>query len=558
MSRPFKPIALLAVLTAFAGQPLSRAADNVLPDIGSSAGEIMSPELQHQYGGAMLHEMRGQGLVLDDPLLLEYLNSLGFQLVATSAKPDQPFTFFLVRENVINAFAAPGGYIGVNAGLIVTTQTESELAAVLAHEIAHITQQHLIRAFEDAQKSSIPIALAMLGAVIASRGRSDDAAPAALMTGVSLMQQRQINFTRQDETEADRLGIQTLARAHFEPDAMAGFFSRMQRALRPAGGDGEAPELLRTHPVTIQRISDAKSRAEGIKKDPQLRAATLPVGATASPLSLLPGSRLANAAPAAFPDAAERSRADQHYELMRERVRVLSARTSNEMVVYYSENLRDNPGFNTPANRYGYALALIQGNAAGQALPVAQKLLAGDPGNRVFQLLAAQAEFVSGDIAGALRRYAQMEIDFPRYHPLAIDHADTLLHQGSTADSRKALDLLRPQLENNSDDPELQTVFARACEISGDKIRAGQAHAEAALLNGHFEDAMNLLKTLSKRSDLDYYQRARVDARIIELTPVVLELRRRHIKPGDQGDQGTHGAHATALSCPISSACAPL
>jgi beta-barrel assembly-enhancing protease len=556
MPRPFKLIPLLAIVTALAGHQPARAGDNPLPDIGSSAGEIMSPELQRQYGGAMLHEMRGQGLVLDDPLLLEYLTTLGFRLVATSDKPDQPFTFFLVRENVINAFAAPGGYIGVNAGLIVTTQSESELAAVLAHEIAHITQQHLIRAFEDAQKSSIPIALAMLGAVIASRGRSDDAAPAALMTGVSLMQQRQINFTRQDETEADRLGIQTLARAHFEPDAMAGFFSRMQRALRPAGGDGEAPELLRTHPVTIQRISDAKSRAEGIKKDPQVRSPAPQLSSAASPLSLLPGNRLATTP--AVADATERERSEQQYLLMRERIRVMTARTSNEMIGYYGDNLRDNPGFNTTANRYGYALALIQGNAAAQALPITQKLLAGDPGNRVFQLLTAQAEFVSGDISAALKRYAQMETDFPRYHPLAIAHADTLLHEGTVADSRKALDLLRPQLESNSDDPELQTVFARACEISGDKVRAGQAHAEAALLNGHFEDAMNLLKTLSKRSDLDYYQRARVDARIVELTPVVLELRRRHIKPGDQGDQGNRGAHATALSCPNSSACRPL
>ncbi|MGH7757458.1 MAG: M48 family metalloprotease, partial [Vulcanimicrobiaceae bacterium] len=143
----------------------------------------------HDYGASMLHELRAYGLVLDDPLLNEYLNSLGYRLVSHSDRPDLDFTFFIVDDPEINAFAAPGGFIGVNAGMINASTTEDELAAVMAHEISHITQNHLLRAFEDAQKASIPIALAMLGAIIATSHRNDDSGAAAMASGISLMAQ---------------------------------------------------------------------------------------------------------------------------------------------------------------------------------------------------------------------------------------------------------------------------------------------------------------------------------------------------------------------------------
>jgi len=254
----------LTLVTAAFVTGLAGARDNdvKLPDIGSSAGTVMSPQDQRDYGAQVLHELRSYGYVLDDALLDEYINALGYKLVSNSDRPDLPFTFFVVRDNEINAFAVPGGYIAANAGLIINMSREDELAAVLAHEISHITQQHLLRAYEDMKKMSIPVMLAMLGVLIASSHSHDDTGEAAIMTGTSLMQQRQINFTRHDEAEADRVGIQTMARAGYDPMAMADTFSTLQRVMRVNGVD--VPEFLLDHPVDTARIADAKARAENL------------------------------------------------------------------------------------------------------------------------------------------------------------------------------------------------------------------------------------------------------------------------------------------------------
>lgn len=533
----------VCVCSLLAGISHVRAVDVNLPNIGSSAGELLSPEEAHQYGASMLHEMRSLNMVLDDPLLIAYINALGYRLVAHSDKPDQAFTFFLVSDNIINAFAAPGGYIAVYTGLFITTTTESELAAVMAHEIGHITQNHLARAFEDTQKASLPMALAMLGALIATRGGNGDAGAAAIVSGMAAIQQRQINFTRHDEVEADRIGIQTLARANFDPNAMAEFFQRMQQALRPSD-DGTVPEFLRTHPVSTSRIGDAKSRAESLSKEvaersPLLETTARHMAPSSSWWLMQPQvsaqNPLANSTATRVNPLHDREISQHYYELMRERVRVLTAANPNSVLGYYSDNLRDNPSFNTPANRYGYALALLYARQPEKALAQMQKLGTAQPDQLVFQIGIAQSEFAFGQRATALKRYAELETIYPRNRALALTHSDALLQQADPESARKTQELLRPLLIDESDDPSMQTNFARACELAGDKIRAGQAYAEAALYNGHAEDALNQLKALTKRADLDYYQRARIEARITELTPYVLELRRRHIKPDAQG-----------------------
>src|SRR5690625_4389221 len=229
--------ASLAVATGVAAQDTVR-----LPDLGGSAQAMLSPQEARQYGANMLHKMRSMHMVLDDPLVHDYLNDVGYRLVAHSDNPQQKFTFFVVNTPIINAFAAPGGYIGVNAGLIDLTHSESELAAVMAHEIGHITQHHLERAFEASKKDLPLMALVLLGAIAASAAQDNqgyvygnnryhsgsDTAMGVLAAGMGLIQQRKINFTRKDEVEADRIGIQTLAASGYDPDAMASFFQRME------------------------------------------------------------------------------------------------------------------------------------------------------------------------------------------------------------------------------------------------------------------------------------------------------------------------------------------
>jgi predicted Zn-dependent protease len=542
-----------AFVTGLAG---ARDVDVKLPDIGSSAGSVMSPQDQRDYGAAVLHELRSYGYVLDDALLDEYINALGYKLVSNSDRPDLPFTFFVVRDSEINAFAVPGGYIAANAGLIVNMSREDELAAVLAHEISHITQQHLLRAYEDMKKMSIPVMLAMLGVLIASSRSHDDTGEAAIMTGTSLMQQRQINFTRHDEAEADRVGIQTMARAGYDPMAMADTFATLQRVMRVNGVD--VPEFLMDHPVDTSRIADAKSRAENLTCSsvapvPQ-HAAREPQG----PLNLnLPNPRSTEVradptdeAAAAASNAAtmtvdkrgsngtlpkvsvtacgvHSAAQETYFELMRERARVLVSDAPSKVRAYYADNLARNPAFDTPSNRYGYALALTRTGDAKQAVEELRKLAGREPSSSVFELALADALDQSGAQQASLSAYERLNSNFPGNRAITLAYAESLLKYKDNDSARHAQALLRPLVERYPQDPDLQSTYGRACELAGDKVRAAEAYAEAAFLNGHAEDALNQLKALSKQPDLTFYQRSRVDARIAELTPQVLALRKR-------------------------------
>ena len=230
-------ITLLSAAVVFAlASVCASAQESRLPDIGSSAGELLTPRKQQEYGSMMLAQLRHYDYTLDDPLVASWLDTLGTRLAANSDKPQQPFTFFMLRERQINAFATLGGYIGVNSGLVLAADREDEVAAVLSHEIAHVTQQHVLRSVERAQRDSIPILLAMLGAVVAAGAAggnsADDAIQAAVVGAQGLLYQRQIDYTRSNESEADRIGIQTLSRSHYDTSAMAGFFGTLNSRSR--------------------------------------------------------------------------------------------------------------------------------------------------------------------------------------------------------------------------------------------------------------------------------------------------------------------------------------
>lgn len=503
-----------------------------LPDIGSSAAALASAQELQDYGAAMLHELRTRELVLEDPLLDDYLKGLGYRLVAASDRPDLSFTFFIMRSEDINAFAAPGGYVAANAGLITAMQREDELAGVLAHEISHVQQLHILRGIEDQQKMSLPIMLGMLGVMIAASGRGDDTAPAALITGTSMMRQRQINFTRAEEAEADRVGIQILARAGFDPGAMAGAFQVLQRMMRVNGVD--VPEFLLDHPLDTRRIAEARERAAqlGCAEAPRVAARAGGNAPTGGALDLsLPPPATAAAAAATSEACAPRHADQAYFELMRERVRVLAAGSAPGVRGYYADNLRDSPGFDTPANRYGYALALIRNHQAAAAVSELEKLVAAQPASAALRLALAQARDHAGNHAAALADYDRLDHDFPGNRAVVLGYADALLARGEAAGAQRALELLRPQVERHPEDAGLQASFGRASQLAGDSVRAAEAYAEVAYLNGRAEDALIQLKRLAKREDLSYYQRSRIDARITTLTAVVLEQRKRGDRP---------------------------
>ncbi|MBS0432258.1 MAG: M48 family metallopeptidase [Proteobacteria bacterium] len=536
---------LLPVLTCLAlALPAAAQQDVNLPSLGSSAAGLISPAEEEAYGASMLRELRSMDEVLDDPQVDAYIQSLGYRLVAASADPSQHYTFTVLRDPEINAFAAPGGYIFVYSGLITTTNSEDELAAVIAHELAHISQHHLERAFEDAKKKAPLYALATLGALIVAGGSSPSAGPGIVASGMGLMQQEQIDFTRKDESEADRVGIGTLAKAGYDPDAMAGFFDRMAHTLRPGGGDGgdysgDAPPFLQTHPVTSERIAEAKARAHVLDEQPQ-NAPQLATAAPADSLSLLPFVK----STATLLQPMRRDDRSGEYALIRERIRVLSASDYNDMADYYARNLgRD--GFNTPAHRYGYALALERTGKTGKAVEILTQLQAANPSSMTLQLGLADAELLAGNRADALRRYMAMSAQSPRNPAIALGYAQALLASGKAADARLAQNQLKPLLDDSSE-PQLYRTYGQASHVAGDDIRAGEAYADATFLAGRPQDALGQLQRLIQRKDLDYYSRARIEATIALITPIALEMQRRNLpQAGDKPDNGNgNGSNA--------------
>lgn len=537
--RRFAP-RLLTVLVS-AGLCFAASAQDAvrLPDLGSSANALISDQEAKDYGGAMLRQMRALGMVVDDPLLDDYINNLGFRLVAASDKPKDHFAFFIVKDPEINAFAAPGGYIAVNSGLITITDNESELAGVIAHEIGHITQNHLQRAFEASKKDAPLMALVLLGAIAAGAGaHAGDAAGAVLMGGQGALLQKQINFTRKDETEADRVGIQTLARAGFDPNAMAAFFQRMADTMSAGAGGDDVPELLQDHPVTTNRISDAKARAGALIAMQKQRASDTTLSAEQWARSTAPIPYVRD--PASLMAAAAKHDPEldeQTFALMRERVRVLAG-DPFQLAGYYKTNL-PRQDFNTTANRYGYALALTRSGRGAAAIGILEGLLKNRSDSLVLRLALADAELQAGRRADALKLYAALNQDSPRNDAISLAYAKALI-EGDTnkANAMQAAQLLRPSLDT-SEDPDIFTTYARASEKAGHAARAGEAYADASYLAGRPFDALEQLKRLLKRDDLDYYARARIQARIAELTPLVLELRKRKVQTADNPDRDT-------------------
>lgn len=511
--------AALACATGFAV-----AQENRLPDIGSSAGELLTPAKEAQYGAMLLAQLRHYDYLLEDPLVDSWLDTLGRRVAGSSDDPKRSYTYFMLREREINAFATLGGYIGMNSGLVLAADREDEVAGVLAHEVAHVTQEHVLRAVERAQRDQLPVLLAMLGAIAIANSTdgnsSDDAAQAAMVTAMGLAQQRQIDYTRSNEAEADRVGIQALARAGFDPMGMADFFAKMHARSRTNAASlyGETPDYLRTHPMTTTRITEAKERVERVRRP----GATFDAGArTDNPL--LPGGLSIGAGTGAGRTGM--------FELARERLRVLSAPTPADAIREYEAFKRSRAL--SDAEQYGLAVAHLQAGRPRQALPLLTALAERRAGDTWIELTIAEAEARAGDAASADARFESLVRRAPTSRPIALTYARVLGERGTAAAGKRAQVVLRPLLPTSGDDAVFQRVFARASELAGDTARAGEAHAEATYLSGRPELALVQLDNLKRREDLDYYARARVEARIAAITPMVLELRRQGIRDKD-------------------------
>ena len=459
------------------------AADIALPEIGDSAGSLISPQQEYRIGQAFFWRLQQSVDLVEDPEVNSYLSRLGQRLVTHSDSPSLSFQFFMVPNTSVNAFAAPGGFIGVNSGLLLTSQREDELASVMAHEIAHVTQRHLIRSFEKQQQSSLPRAAALLGAVLLAAVDAEAGLAAVTVVQASGVQAG-IDHTRLHEAEADNLGMLNLVRSGFDAHAMPAFFERLQQVSRFYGGSA-VPEFLRTHPVTTSRIAEARGRA------------------------------------VTYPPHKQQTDSLQFY-LMREKLRVMSATNLTDLKQQYISDIAKGENLNDIAVRYGYSLTLSAMGDYRQARVELEKLIATDGERLSYQLALADIEMASGQVSKALKIYDANQKLFPNDQALTMKQVSALLQsrlpkQGTT--------LLLRQLELGHRSSKIYKLLAQA---QGDMGNTSEAHswlAEYYFSAGQMAQAADQLNLAIKAAGGNQYQLARFNARLqdVEMTLAQLE-----------------------------------
>lgn len=467
------------LVALFSAVPLgavpAQSVSDDLPDIGSPSDAVLSKQQEAQIGRSIFRSLRATGVLISDPEVQEYIQDVGQKLVANAQDGDFRFQFFVVNEPTINAFALPGGYIGVHSGLILATQNESELAGVMAHEIAHVTQRHISRAVYANQRMSVLTMAAMLGAILvgAATGSSD-----AVMGGIagsqSIAIQQQINFTRANEYEADRVGIGILASSGFDPEGMPSFFSTLAKRTGPLAA--QAPEFLRTHPVTVNRIAETRSRADEYKVD-EVSDAT-------------------------------------GYSLTRARLALLASKTPADALKYFEGEREDPKWVGDLGVEYGIALANLKLGNNKEALRDFELLLQNNPQVIHFHTGLAMAQLANGDWPAAQATFENAMNLFPRNVPLTIRYAETLLETGNP---KKAHVILLDLYNQVPPTPEQVRQIALAAGAAGDTADAHYYMAEYHLMNGELRMAADQLRMALGMPNLDDVQRARFESRLRQI-----------------------------------------
>ncbi|MBV8633931.1 MAG: M48 family metallopeptidase [Burkholderiaceae bacterium] len=465
-----KSILTSALLAVLALEPGAAHAD--LPDLGDIAQATMSQADEARIGRDAMRALRQEGAISDDPELNRYINDIGGRMASGAQIPGLTFTFFIVDDNSINAFAMPGGYVGVNKGVILATQSEGELASVLGHEMAHVTQHHIARM----QASNTPNQLLLLGtlvaAALASRAGNSEAVFGTLNAGMGLSVANQLSFSRDFEREADRVGMRYLAAAGYDVREMPTFFQRLQQSERLNGGNAYA--FLRTHPVTSERISEAENRAQ-----------SMPVRMRVS---------------------------STEYLLVREKIRSAMLEPAAG-IKFYQSALARKLYLSEGAQWYGLARArLRQGDSAGarQALANARKLLPSDP---MLFCLEADIARKAENWPQALSAYRAGLAAFPDYPPLIAREIDLLLQLG---ERDQALARIRNRQALTPDDPALFRLQAQAY-ADRDPLRYHAALGNALYFEQMYEAALEQYHLASQAKGDDFYLRSSIEARIREL-----------------------------------------
>jgi len=455
------------------------AVDN-LPDIGNSAAAMMSLEKEKQLGKEFMRSVRSSLKLVEDPVSNEYIQDLGERLASQSDSGDQKFSFFIVKDPTINAFAGPGGYIGVHTGLILATQSEDELASVLAHEIAHVTQRHLMRALSASTNMTLPAMAAIIAAILLGQGNGQitEAVIASTVAGTT---QSQLNFSRENEQEADRVGIDMLAKSGFDPIAMPNFFETLQKSHRYA--DGNIPEFIQTHPVTASRIADSRGRAER------------------------------------FPRVHRTPEQSINYELIKTRIFHLTRKSGDHSPQLSRKQIANE--HNHFAKRYQYILEIDPLTKYKEAKQAIADLIKDDEARVPYIVTQANIEIANQHWPEACKFLKRGLLIYPNNEAIIVLYGSALIRDNNSKD---AMQLLEKEIRNNSSaPPEFYKLFAEAAQKTGQTSEAFEALGEYQYRLDNLHTAIKQFQQALKENNNDEIRELKLKARIEEIKKQVLE-----------------------------------
>lgn len=421
-----------------------------LPTLGDRISGLISLDDEYRLGREFLRSVRRSSTSISDPLLNEYLVTVTHNLALHSDLQDHRLAFIIVDSPELNAFAAPGGIIGVNGGLFLNALTEGEFASVMAHEIAHVSQRHFARSVEDAQRRRIPELATLLASIVIMGTSGPDTGQAAIMAAQGRSIENRLRFSRNNEAEADRVGIRTLYDAGYDPHEMPAMFERLM-GLNRFGA--RPPEFLLSHPLTESRVADTRGRASRYPARP-------------------PTPNL-------------------EYQLMRARVQIhYETNPQNAAAAFETALATAVDDTASKAARYGLALAHIKNNEFTQAHEQLDKLLAEEP-NRITYVATKAEAYTKGNEAGMATDFLSRHLVInPGNHPLIIAHADALIANRNYAE---AASVLERHTTRRPEDHDLWYQLAETQGLVGDISKVHQARAEYFVLIGDFRRASEQL-----------------------------------------------------------------
>ncbi|QFT53679.1 M48 family metalloprotease [Microbulbifer sp. THAF38] len=452
--------------------PLAASADSEgirLPELGDSTSGLVSPQREKELGQMWLRMFRSQVKTSSDALLQQYVEKTVKGLAEYSPLEDKNIDVVVVSNETMNAFAVPGGIMGIHTGLFLFAENEDQFASVIAHELGHLSQRHYARSLEAQRNNTLPTLAGMLGALVLAATAGGDAGIAAMTATQAAALDSQLRFSRKNEQEADRVGIETLAKSGRDPDAAGEMFEQMLKATRYYR---RPPEFLLTHPVTEKRIADAKLRSQ----------------------------RMENVEPSDSRD----------YHMMRARIRLATEATPQQAVKRFQAEL-NGINDNEDAARYGLTLAQIAAGRPDSALDTLQPLLDKEPSKAAFVLARADIDLVRHDYTGATQRLQRALDRNPGDHALVMGLANAHFKAGNYLAAER---MLAKYSRVRKKDPAVWYLLAETHGLAGDIVGVHEARAEYYILNGVFDKALQHLRHGIRMTQDDYQTNAILKQRL--------------------------------------------